>query len=45
LKSGEFGHFRPARYFAENLDALEAKISDATRERFEAAFAKLNALL
>lgn len=45
LKSGEFGHFRPARHFAENLGALTPKISEETKARFEAAFEKLNALL
>src|SRR5262249_11107110 len=32
LKSGEFGHYRPARYFSENLATL--KVSDATKARF-----------
>jgi hypothetical protein len=45
LKSGEFGHFRPARYFAENLTTLGPKISEQTKVRFETAFKKVNALL
>jgi predicted ATPase len=45
LKSGKFGHYRPARYFSENVATLWPKISDATKDRFEAAFKHLNALL
>jgi len=45
MKSGEYGHFRPARYFSENLATLEPDIDAATRERFAAAIAKLNGLL
>jgi predicted ATPase len=45
LKSGVFGHYRPARYFSENATALWPKISAATKDRFEAAFKHLNALL
>jgi len=45
LKSGMFGHFRPARYFSENLEVLTPKLSDETKDRFEAAFKKLNELL
>jgi hypothetical protein len=45
LKQGEFGHFRPARYFSENLASLESKIDKATRDRFAAAFDRLNGLL
>ncbi len=45
LKSGAFGHYRPARYFAENATTLWPKVSDATKDRFEAAFKHLNALL
>lgn len=45
LKSGAFGHYRPARYFAENAATLWPKISDATKNRFEAAFKHFNALL
>lgn len=45
LKNGEFGHFRPARFFSENLKILEPKIDGATRTRFADVFAKLNGLL
>ncbi|HEX3571043.1 MAG TPA: AAA family ATPase [Acidobacteriaceae bacterium] len=45
LKSGSFGHYRPARYFSENAGTLWARVSDATKDRFEAAFKQLNALL
>lgn len=40
-----YGHFRPARYFAENVGTLIPKISKDTLDRFEEAFKKLNALL
>lgn len=43
--TAQFGHFRPARYFAENATTLKKAISAATFDRFEAAFKKLNALL
>jgi predicted ATPase len=45
LQSGSFGHYRPARYFAENSATLWHKVSEATKERFDAAFKHLNALL
>lgn len=45
LKSGSFGHYRPARYLSENAGALWGEVSDATKDRFEAAFKHLNALL
>ncbi len=45
LQFGAFGHYRPARYFAENAAALWPKVSGATKDRFEAAFRHLNALL
>jgi energy-coupling factor transporter ATP-binding protein EcfA2 len=45
LKSGVFGHFRPARYLAENMTKLAKDIDASTRDRFEAAFKALNALL
>lgn len=43
LKSGSFGHYRPARYFAEKSGNLT--ISATTLDRFEAAFKALNTLL
>lgn len=45
FKSGAFGHYRPARYFSENAGAFWPTVSDATKDRFEAAFRHLNALL
>ena len=45
FKSGQFGHYRPARYFVENVDALWPRVSDETRNRFEALFRRANALL
>ena len=37
FKSGRFGHYRPARYFVENLDSLWPRVSDQTKDRFEGA--------
>lgn len=45
LKSGAFGHYRPARYFNENAATLWPQVSEATKDRFEAAFKYLNLLL
>lgn len=45
FKSATFGHYRPARYFSENAAKLWPKVSDATKDRFEAIFKKLNSLL
>jgi hypothetical protein len=45
LKSGTFGHYRPARYFSDNAATLWPKVSDTTKDRFETAFKHLNALL
>jgi len=45
MKSGAFGHYRPARYFSENIATLWPQVSGATKDRFEAAFKHLNALL
>jgi hypothetical protein len=41
LQKGTFGHYRPARYFHENLVSLTPAISDATKDRFEKAFKDL----
>lgn len=43
--SAQFGHFRPARYFTENIGTLKKQISPATFDRFEEGFKKLNVLL
>ena len=40
-----FNHFRPARYFNENVMALAEHLSDGALDRFESAFRKLNELL
>lgn len=45
LKSGKFGHFRPARLFSEKVSELAPKIDAATKEKFSKAFEQLNALL
>jgi hypothetical protein len=45
MKFGSFGHYRPARYFTEQLATLWPKVSDETKDRFEAAFKHLNGLL
>lgn len=45
LKSGSFNHYRPARYFTENIAALTHDLSPTTLDRFEAAFKTLNKLL
>lgn len=45
LKAGGFNHYRPARYFAENIAALGPKLDKATLDRFEDAFKQLNSLL
>ena len=43
--TARFNHFRPARYFTENIAPLKKAISAPTMDRFEAAFKKLNGLL
>lgn len=45
MKSGAFGHYRPARYFTEQITKLWPKVSEDTKKRFEAAFEHLNGLL
>ncbi len=45
LKSGTFNHYRPARYFSENITRLWPTIADHTRDRFERIFKQLNALI
>lgn len=45
LKSGQFSHYRPARYFTENIKLLAGKISTETKQRFNDAFAALNKLI
>lgn len=43
--TAQFGHFRPARQFAENVATLKKAVPAAAFDRFEAAFKRLNALL
>jgi hypothetical protein len=46
LRSGaSFNHYRPARYFAENIGTLESKLPPEALDRFEEAFEALNALV
>ena len=45
LKSGQFSHYRPARYFSEHISDLTKKIPEEAKRRFEEAFKVLNALL
>ena len=40
-----FNHYRPARYYSENIGSLGAELSDATLDRFQQAFDDLNQLL
>ncbi|CCE11941.1 conserved hypothetical protein [Bradyrhizobium sp. STM 3843] len=45
LKEGAFSHYRPARYFNEHSRNLATKLPREAKDRFEAAFKALNALL
>lgn len=45
FKTGRFGHYRPARYFSEKIDALWPNISNVTKDQFENMFKQLNDLL
>jgi len=45
LKQGTFSHYRPARYFSENSKPLAPKVPKEAKDRFEAAFKALNALI
>jgi predicted ATP-dependent endonuclease of OLD family len=45
LTAGAFNHYRPARYFAEKMGGLAARLDKATFDRFEQAFKALNGLL
>lgn len=45
FKSGHFGHYRPARYFVENINVLWPSVADETKKRFENLFEQANALL
>ena len=41
----KFNHFRPARYFTDNVSTLESHLSEVELDRFQQAFDKLNSLL
>lgn len=46
MKDGiQFNHYRPARFFAENVTFLSEDISEKTLERFSQTFESLNVLL
>jgi len=45
LTSGAFSHYRPARYFSEHVSDLAKKLPKKAKDKFEAAFKTLNALL
>lgn len=44
-KGTGFNHYRPARYFAENVGSLESELTKSQLDRFRDAFKALNALL
>jgi hypothetical protein len=43
--SVKFSHYRPARYFTDNLAALDKTVPSDAIDRFDEAFKALNALL
>jgi hypothetical protein len=45
VSGASFNHFRPARYFAENLSTLSKHIPSEALDRFDAVFTTLNSLL
>ena len=45
MKSGQFSHYRPARYFNERAVDLWGSVDDGTKDRFEALFKALNGTL
>lgn len=40
-----FNHYRPARYFSDNIDSLTTKLSELELTRFQQVFDALNTLL
>ena len=44
-RGAKFNHYRPARYFSENISSLGHEISDQELGRFERVFGALNKLL
>lgn len=45
LPNSTFNHYRPARYFNDNIDVLANELNDEDLGRFENAFKYLNSLL
>lgn len=45
MNGAHFNHYRPARYFAENIGTLESKLPQEALDRFEEVFKALNALV
>ena len=44
-ENAEFNHYRPARYFSDNIGSLTTKLNDLELTRFQKVFDALNALL
>ncbi len=44
-KGAKFSHYRPARYFVENIGTLKKELSEPQLDRFRNSFAALNKLL
>ena len=44
-KNASFNHYRPARYFSNNIDSLADELSEQELDRFQQAFTALNKLL
>jgi len=43
--NAKFNHYRPARYFAENISSLKSELTEPQLDRFRKAFSVLNDLL
>ena len=43
--NAEYNHYRPARYFQENVSTLESKLSEPSLDRWRGMFKCLNSLL
>ena len=43
--NASFNHYRPARYFTDNIDSLADELSEQELNRFQQAFDRLNSLL
>ena len=44
-KDASFNHYRPARYFSDNIDSLADELSEQELDRFQQAFTALNNVL